>query len=131
PLRFSGNVRVVQVVSSHEEEVETRQRWEHWSATVGDAKLTFLHTDYRDFLRPLVDYIKRVNDQEYPGSLITVVVPEFVPDSKIAKVLHNQTAVMLLLALRGYEDVVVINVPYHLHRTATEAAAASEQVQAS
>jgi hypothetical protein len=82
-----------------------------------------LRTEYRDFLEPLVEYIKKVNHQEFPNQLITVVVPEFVPDSKSSRLLHNQTAVMLLLALRAYEDVVVINVPYHLHRQTSSVAA--------
>jgi amino acid transporter len=116
-LKFSDDVRVVQVVGSEEEKINTQKRWAQWADVIPGAKLTFLHTEYRDFLHPLVEYIKKVNYEEFPGQLITVVVPEFVPDSKVAKLLHNQTAVMLLLALRGYEDVVVINVPYHLHRT--------------
>lgn len=116
-LKFSDDVRVVQVVGSDEQQANTQQRWDQWEEVIKGANLIFLHTEFRDFLRPLVDYIKQVNTEEFPGQLITVVVPEFVPDSKIAKVLHNQTAVMLLLALRGYEDVVVINVPYHLHHT--------------
>ncbi len=115
-IKFSDDVRVVQVVGSQEEEDISRQRWEQWQNVVPSAKLVFLHTDFRDFLRPLVDYIYSVNHDEYPGQLITVVVPEFVPDSKIANLLHNQTATMLRLMLRGYEDVVVIDVPYHLRK---------------
>lgn len=114
-LKLTDDVRVVQVVGSEEEEIKTRKRWEQWDEVLGKAKLVFLHTDYRDYLTPLVDYVDQVNNKEFPGELITVVIPEFVPDSTMAKVLHNQTAVMLLLALRKYEDVVVISVPYHLH----------------
>ncbi len=117
-LKFSDDVRVVQVVGSQEEEDLSRERWEGWQAVVPNAKLVFLYTDYRDFLRPLVEYIYSVNHDEYPGQLITVVVPEFVPDSKVANLLHNQTATMLRLMLRGYEDVVVIDVPYHLRKPA-------------
>ena len=120
-LKFSNDVRVVQVVGSEEEKINTQKRWSQWTNVIPGARLEFLHTEYRDFLNPLVNYIKQVNRTEFPGQLITVVVPEFVPDSKIAKLLHNQTAVMLLLALRGYEDVVVINVPYHLHHTEAQA----------
>ncbi|WP_110515112.1 APC family permease [Herpetosiphon llansteffanensis] len=114
-LKLTDDVRVVQVVGSDEEEAKTRKRWEQWDEVLGKAKLVFLHTDYRDYLTPLVDYVDQVNSKEFPSDLITVVIPEFVPDSTLAKALHNQTAVMLLLALRKYEDVVVISVPYHLH----------------
>jgi amino acid transporter len=122
-LMFSDNVRVVQVVHDDEEEERTRRRWEQWKGGFKAAELVFLRTEYRDFLEPLVEYIKKVNHQEFPNQLITVVVPEFVPDSKSSRLLHNQTAVMLLLALRAYEDVVVINVPYHLHRQTSSVAA--------
>ncbi len=130
-LKFSDDVRVVQVVGSEEEEINTRKRWDQWKDVIKGARLEFLYTEYRDFLNPLVEYIKQVNYEEFPGQLITVVIPEFVPDSKIAKLLHNQTAVMLLIALRGFEDVVVINVPYHLHRTQAQVTRlASEQAKA-
>lgn len=113
-VRLSNDVRVVQVVGSKADEERTRKRWERWQPIVPQAKLVFLHTDYRDFLNPLVDYILRVNHEEFPGELLTVVIPEFVPDSKLAHVLHNQTAAVLRVMLRGQEDVVVIDVPYHL-----------------
>ena len=116
-LRFSNDVRVVQVVGSSAEEQATRKRWEEWHTIVPEAQLIFLYTDYRDFLRPLVNYIDRVNREEFSGQLVTVVVPEFVPDSGAANLLHNQTATMLRWRLRGQEDVVVINVPYHLRQT--------------
>ncbi len=130
-LKFSDDVRVVQVVGSEEEKLNTEKRWDQWKDVIKGARLEFLYTEYRDFLNPLVDYIKKVNYEEFPGQLITVVVPEFVPDSKIAKLLHNQTAVMLLIALRGFEDVVVINVPYHLHHTQAQVTRlATEQAKA-
>lgn len=115
-LKFSQDVRVVKVVGSEKEAEETRQRWERWTEVVDGARLIFLRTEYRNFLTPLVDYIRKVNREEFPGQLVTVVIPEFVPDSTIAHLLHNQSASLLRVLLRGEEDIVVIDVPYHLRK---------------
>jgi hypothetical protein len=61
-----------------------------------------------------VEYIERVNHEEFPGQLITVVIPEFIPAERAAQLLHNQTARLLRHRLRHREDIVVIDVPYHL-----------------
>lgn len=66
------------------------------------------------FWPPLLDYITHVNHVEYPEQLITVVIPEFIPESLGANLLHNQTANLLRCHLRGQIDVVVIDVPFHL-----------------
>lgn len=115
-LKFSRDVRVVKVVADAADEAETRRRWERWGEITDSAQLIFLHTDYRNFLQPLVNYIRCVNHTEFPGQLVTVVVPEFVPDSRIAHLLHNQSAALLRVRLRGEEDIVVIDMPYHLRK---------------
>jgi hypothetical protein len=65
-------------------------------------------------MTPLVDYIVHVNNVEFPDQLTTVVVPAFIPEHKIADILHNQTANRLRTRLRGYKDIVIIDVPYHI-----------------
>lgn len=120
-LRMSRDVRAVKVVSSLEEEVALRQRWVAWHPVIGQAQLICLTTDYRDIVTPLVTYIRQIHDRECPNQLLTVVLPEFVPESPLAHLLHNQTAIMLRALLRTIEDVVVIDVPYHLRRETTAA----------
>jgi amino acid transporter len=114
--RLSSDVRVVKVVGDEIEAAATRQRWEQWSHFTQHSKLVFLHTDYRDPLGPLVEYIRNVYCEEFAGQLITVVVPEFVPNTFLAHLLHNQTASLLRVMLRGEENVIVIDVPYHLRK---------------
>ena len=115
-LRFSDDVRVLQIISSEEERERTQKRWDEWKDTVSPAKLVFIPTNYRDLSTPIINYIDKVNHEEFPGQLVTVVIPEFVPDSRIAHVLHNQTALMLRMQLRSHPDVVVISVPYHFNQ---------------
>jgi hypothetical protein len=52
---------------------------------------------------------------EYPNQLTTVVIPEFVPERLIARVMHNQTAARLPWLLRGYKDIVIIEVPFQIN----------------
>jgi hypothetical protein len=42
------------------------------------------------------------------------VLPEYVPAHWWERLLHNQTAFRLKLALYSHRSVVVANVPYHL-----------------
>jgi hypothetical protein len=70
--------------------------------------------DYRDILNPIINYIKNVNDHEFKDQLTTVVVPEFIPESKWASWLHNQTASRLRNLLRDDKDIVLIEVPFHV-----------------
>jgi amino acid transporter len=114
--RFASDVRVIHVVSSPEEETAIRQKWAAWKSVLGDATLIFVRSDYREIISPIVDYIDQVNHREVPGQLLTVVIPEFMPDHRAAMILHNQTAAQLLVRLRRFEDVIVIDVPYHLRK---------------
>jgi hypothetical protein len=65
-------------------------------------------------MTPVVEYIERVNNVEFPNQLTTVVIPEFVPEYKVAEALHNQTANRLRARLMNYKDIVIIDVPYHI-----------------
>ncbi|MBN1668960.1 MAG: hypothetical protein JW862_17845 [Anaerolineales bacterium] len=70
--------------------------------------------DYRDIIRPLVEYIERLNREEFPDQLTTVVVPEFIPESWVANIMHNQTANRLRWRLKEHKDIVIIDVPFHI-----------------
>jgi hypothetical protein len=73
--------------------------------------------DYRDILKPVVNYIETISQEEFPGWLITIVIPEFVPSDAYARILHNQTANLMRRHLRNRENVIVIDVPYHIPST--------------
>jgi len=115
-LRMASDVRVVHVVTDPAAGERLRRRWERWAPSVPPAQLIAIDSPYREVIDPLVDYIKHVNHVEFPGQLVMVVVPEFVPESGLANLLHNQTAALLLLRLRDERDVIVMDVPYHLSR---------------
>ncbi|MBK9050015.1 MAG: APC family permease [Chloroflexi bacterium] len=112
--RISDDVRAVCIITSPEQMDRLQRRWERFPEITQDLHLVCLEYEYRDIITPLVNYIDQVNNVEFPDQLITVVVPEFVPKSFGEQLLHNQTANFLRIRLHGQEDIVVIDVPFHL-----------------
>lgn len=112
--RLASDVRAVCVVSSEEAKERIQRRWDRFPELTGGAKLIFIDYQFRDVLEPLIEYIEKVNNEEFPTLLTTVVIPEFIPRSLMEHLLHNQTANILRLRLRPYRDIVIIDVPHHL-----------------
>jgi amino acid transporter len=112
--RLSDDVRAVCIITSPIMKDRLLRRWARFSNITDGVHLLTLDYDYRDILSPLVDYIKQVNNIEFPDQITTIVVPEFVPNSRIAHMLHNQTANRLRAHLRTYQDIVIIDVPFQI-----------------
>jgi hypothetical protein len=112
--RIASDVRAVCISTTDKKHNRVEQRWARFPKLTNGIDLIIVDYDYRDILTPLVDYIKSVSQNEFPGKLITIVIPEFIPSEAAAQVLHNQTANFLRSRLRSTPDVVVIDVPYHI-----------------
>lgn len=112
--RFSTDVRAICVTTSPEDRRRVQERWARFPEITGDLRLLCIDYDYRDVLTPVVDYIERVNHEEFPEELVTVVIPEFVAESLWEQLLHNQTARTLRQHLRSRQDIIVIDVPFHI-----------------
>ena len=110
--RLSSHARAVSVVTDEEQKQHLLERWKLFADATDGVELVVIEYEYRDIMTPLVEYIDRVQTQEFPGKLVTIVIPEFVPKSIAGHLLHNQTANLLRLHLHGHENVVVIDVPY-------------------
>jgi amino acid transporter len=124
--RISRDVRVLTIITSPEAEERFMRRWNRFPEITSDLMLVLIEYDYRDVLAPLVEYIAKISAQEFSGQLTTIVVPEFIPETEAAGFLHNQTARRLRASLRQYQDVVVIDVPYHIHSMLRDAEPAGE-----
>ena len=72
-----------------EREKRVRQRWTLYSRGV---PLAVLPSPYRSLVTPILEYITRMQAQE-PNSIITFVIPEFVPTGWWAKLLHGQAGI--------------------------------------
>lgn len=112
--RIATDVRAVCISTTPEIRERVERRWARFPKLTTGIKLVLIDYDYRDVLTPLVDYIEKVNHYEFPGRLITVVIPEFVPSDTYGRVLHNQTANFMRRRLREREHIIVIDVPYHI-----------------
>jgi amino acid transporter len=113
---IGDDVRAVYVEIDPARTLEVLQRWEKW---VRDIPLVVLESPYRSVLEPLLEYIDRV-EKERDDDVVTVVIPEFVPEKWWTVLLHGQNGFLLKWALLFKKGVVVINIRYHLDVTVDE-----------
>jgi len=109
--RLSDDVTAVHVVIEPAESEKVRQKWEKWG---GGVRMVMLNSPYRLFLEPLLGYIADIGRQRQPGETITVVVPEFISNSRLTAALHMNTAQLLRSQLKRQPGIVIIDVPYHV-----------------
>jgi amino acid transporter len=111
---IASDVRAVCVATTPEMRERVERRWARFPKLTKDINLIIIDYAFRDILTPLVNYIETVNHDEFPDLLITVVIPEFVPSDAPARILHNQTANLMRRHLRSRENIIVIDVPFHI-----------------
>jgi amino acid transporter len=105
-------VRAVYVETDPSRTARLEEKWGQWGLGV---PLVVLSSPYRSLLRPLLDYIDKI--QARGGEqMITIVLPEFLPKRWWQHVLHNQTALVIKAALLFRRNTVVADVPYLLKR---------------
>jgi hypothetical protein len=108
---LSDDITAVHVSIDPAEAQAVRQKWELWG---GGARLVILDSPYRLLLEPLLQYIAEIAAQRQPNETITIVLPQFVPGRWWHNFLHNQTAIMLRLALLYRRGIVITDVPFHI-----------------
>lgn len=109
-LSIASDVRACTVEINPEVSKQMRIEWERVAPGV---PLTVLPSPYRSVIRPILNYIDRV-EAELKGDKVTVIIPEFVTSRWYHTFLHNQTALVLYAALRGRKGVVVTSVRYYV-----------------
>jgi len=107
---ISKDHRAVHIEINPVDTQRLKERWEQWG---GDMPLVIIESPYRSLIGPLVEYVRQVR-QDHPRHLITVVLPEFVVTKWWERVLHNNSAFLIKLALGNVRDVVITNVRYYL-----------------
>jgi hypothetical protein len=108
---LSEDVTAVYVATEPEAAAAIEEKWGRWGAGV---RLVILHSPYRLLLEPLVSYVRELAGRRQPNEVMTIVVPQFVPEKRWHNVLHAQTAMMLRLALLFQRGVVITSVPYQV-----------------
>ena len=123
---LSEDVTAVYVATDPESGAAIQEKWGRWGAGV---RLVILNSPYRLLIEPLVSYIRELAAKRQPNEVMTVVVPQFVPEKRWHNVLHAQTGMMLRLALLFQPGVVITSVPYHVAEELGVEAPAAAQVQ--
>jgi len=108
---ISQNITAIYVSMDEDSDRKVVQRWNEWGA---GAPLVVIDSPYREWMYPLVDYIEQATAKNKEGDVLTVVVPEFVPNRWWHHFLHMQNATWLRWALRHVRGVVVVDVPYQV-----------------
>ncbi|HOT91044.1 MAG TPA: APC family permease [Anaerolineae bacterium] len=112
---LSDDVTAVYVETDPTRTPRILQKWEKWGKGI---RLEILPSPYRSIIGPLVEYVDRVNDPTRRDLVVTIVLPQFVTARPWQQLLHNQTALLIQMAFLFRKEVIVVNVPFHLHDTA-------------
>jgi amino acid transporter len=108
---LSDDVTAVHVVIEPAESEKVRKKWETWG---GGVRMVMLNSPYRLLHEPLLAYINDIARQRQSGETMTIVVPEFVSNSRATAALHTNTAEFLRSQLKRQSGIVIVNVPYHV-----------------
>jgi amino acid transporter len=108
---ISDDVTAVFVSTDPKETAKLDEKWAVWGEGY---RLVILHSPFRLFLEPLMDYIDKLYSFRQPGDLITIVVPQFVAEHWWDNFLHTRTAETLRKVLLRRENIVIMEVPYQV-----------------
>lgn len=108
---LSNDVTAVYVVIDPADSEKIRKKWEVWGEGV---RMVMLNSPYRLLVEPLLEYIADLARQRQPGETMTIVVPEFVSNSRVTAALHMNTADLLRSQFKRQPGIVIVNVPYQV-----------------
>jgi hypothetical protein len=108
---LSPDVTAVHVATDAKSAADMEAMWATWGQGV---PLTIVESPYRSLTRPLLQFLAELKKHE-EAEVVTVVLPEFVPDSWWEQLLHGQSAQFLKLSLLFKPGFVVTSVPVHAH----------------
>ncbi|MBM3934650.1 MAG: APC family permease [SAR202 cluster bacterium] len=110
---LSTDVRAIHVADDLVKASKLRERWDE---QVLDVPLLIIESPYRDWTGPLRQYVQALSRQDHDAP-VAVVIPEFVPMRWWEHLLHSQSGLRLKMNLFTVENVVVIDIPYHVKTT--------------
>lgn len=108
---ISDDVTAVHISVDSKELPKFKEKWVKFGEGY---RLVVLHSPYRIFLDPLLQYIDELLENTNPSDVITIVVPQFVPEHWWSNFLHMRTAETLRKALLNRTNVVITEVPYQV-----------------
>ena len=106
---LSTDATAVYVATDADSALEIEQQWDQWSQGI---PLVVVESPYRSLTGPLLQFLMELKRNE-EADLVTVVLPEYVPDHWWEHILHGQSAQFLKLALLFTPGFVVTSIPIH------------------
>jgi hypothetical protein len=95
-------------VSAEDVEDPLPREWEQRGVPV---PLVVIESPYRETVRPVQLYVRQLR-RDYPGDVISIIIPEYVVGHPWENLLHNQTALRLKARLLFEPSVTVTSVPW-------------------
>lgn len=108
---ISPNIIAFYVSFTDEDEDKIQVKWEKWNPGV---RLVVFKSRYRTVIRPLIEFIDRIDTNTSKSNNIMVLLPQFVTKKWWHRLLHNQSANRIRKALQSRKDIAVTTIPYHL-----------------
>ncbi|MCW5945859.1 MAG: amino acid permease [Fimbriimonadales bacterium] len=108
---LSKDLRAVTTVADVSLAKELKVEWERIAP---DIPLVILESPYRSIVEPVVEYIDAAIGEDQ-DRMLTVIVPEAIAAHWWQRILHNNSALPLKLALASRKNVVITNVRYFLN----------------
>lgn len=96
-----AHIRAVHVAIDEQEGEEVK---EHWAKHVPDIPIDILHSEFRDLIGPILNYLKEV-DKQYVNDSLIVFIPQIASTRWWHYFLHNQTNKRLQLAIEQDPDI--------------------------
>lgn len=114
-----ANAIGTQVIALHVSTKETQEKdteiFDEFKAKYPNTDLVIINSDYRDIIKPTVDYVRqRSQTAKAANQTLTVLIPQFVPKKSWQKLLHNQMSLRLKYYLRWNEGIIISSYSYHL-----------------
>ncbi|MSQ28805.1 MAG: APC family permease [Dehalococcoidia bacterium] len=106
---ISSQVTAVHVTSEAARAADLEREWQLWGQGV---PLVVIESPYRSLTGPLLQFLSEMKRVEQ-ADIVTVVLPEYVPDHWWQHFLHGQSAQFLKLSLLFKPNFVVVSVPYN------------------
>jgi amino acid transporter len=106
---LSPDVAAIHIAVDSDRTSELERDWQRWGQGV---PLIIIDSPYRSLTGPLLQYLAELKRSER-ADIVTVILPEYVPDAWWEHFLHGQSAQFLKLALLFRPGFVVVSVPSH------------------
>ncbi len=104
------NIRALYIDMDADSTARMKEKWAQWGSGI---ELEILPSPYRTLTGPIKAYVDDLSHR-YTDDVLTIVLPEFIPNRWWQNFLHNQTALTIKTMLLFTKNVVVVSVPYHL-----------------